>query len=548
MTPSAEKRTLLPYILTIVLAAALFLPAGGARAQAQPEEETTPKTVVVLPWKVNAAGDTAYLKDAFTEMLTTRLQEKGFSVEGPSAAGSALSGRSAPWTEADARAAADALGADLALYGSLNVLGESVSLDARILDAAEGGVVMPFSATGQGLESVVEMAEKTAVETTAFAASAPVAVEPALTAPASPEAPIPPVAAPEEPGFFKKAERKAPLKKTERLDGMFIAMTTADLDGDGTTEVFLADSDKVVAAGVEPDGSLTILAEITGRGRVVNVSAVDTDGDGSPELYVSRVVDNRASSDVVEFSGGGYTVTVRGVKWLMRTMTIDGGTVLAGQGFRHADGFHGPVVSLERRGEGVASIGTILKDLPRDGDIYRTELVDLTSAEGAEAAVIDRDNHLRIFERAGNGWKELLRTEDNYGGTLNRIYFITNVPAPATPEGEPMPVELGITHRDLDGDGAAELIVRKNQPGGIGWWAKTPTSFKKGTLTGLVYEDGDLYESWSTAEVTGYIADFVIDDLDGDGVDEITMLMVEKTGFLLKKQKSYILSHEIDIK
>jgi hypothetical protein len=57
----------------------------------------------------------------------------------------------------------------------------------------------------------------------------------------------------------------------------------------------------------------------------------------------------------------------------------------------------------------------------------------------------------------------------------------------------------------------------------------------------------DLAENWRTRDLNGYVADFLLADLDKDGADEITLLVMEETEGVGSALKSYLLSYRLSI-
>lgn len=521
--------------------------------------------VGVLPWKVNAASEMGFVRDAMLDMLSTRVGSAELHGGGtPRVVRSDLLketlGKGAGNESADAAAArvGKALKLDYVLYGSLTVLGESLSLDAKLLDVGKGKVT-PFYSRGKGLDSVLAMSDKLSAEVVASisgvkpGAPASKAVEPAGGVTPAPV--TAPAAGAPEGGFIvksKKEARKADFIKSKKLDGAFLAAAVADLDRDGTKEIFLLEKSSVVVGLIE-DGAFRVLREIKTGTAVINVSitAVDSDGDGSPEVYVSGVSGERASSFAVEHTGGEYRVTITGIDWLLRAVRDGSATTLIGQSFRARDGMYGDIRELRKEGSMLVDVGPYGVELPKTADLYRFALFNFNSRDLSEIdlVVLDDRGRIRVYREVegsrGGAWDEYWRSDDEYGGTLNVI----------APPGdsvlheayEPVPVEGSFYYADLDGDGSTELIVKSNVPGGLGRLAERPRSFKKGTVVSVKWDGEFLTELWRTREVQGYIADFFIEDLDGDGAPEMTMVVTEAGGMLSGGPKSYILSFDMSL-
>ncbi|MFZ5427356.1 MAG: outer membrane protein assembly factor BamA [Thermodesulfobacteriota bacterium] len=154
---SGRKRT---GLVLALLASMILGAAGSALAQAKAGK------VLVLPFTVNAPGDTASLRQSAMKLLADSLKGKGAAV----AEGSkAVSGAS------EARKAAKAAGATMAIFGTLSQVGESISIDAKAVSAAGSEEPSSVYVTRPGLmalsSAMDEVASKLGPETSAAAAS-----------------------------------------------------------------------------------------------------------------------------------------------------------------------------------------------------------------------------------------------------------------------------------------------------------------------------------------------------------------------------------------
>ena len=93
--------------------------------------EAAAPRVLVLPFAVNAPAASAQLADDLPALVRQSLDSHGFTAIPTSA-----SRKSRPESTASARNRARSAKADYAVYGSLNQLGESFSLDMQLVEAA----------------------------------------------------------------------------------------------------------------------------------------------------------------------------------------------------------------------------------------------------------------------------------------------------------------------------------------------------------------------------------------------------------------------------
>jgi TolB-like protein len=116
------------------------------------------KRVALLPFKINSDKDLSFLRDGIFDMLSTRLAKEGQveiieRVQAEAAMQSAAG--SGTVNEASARKIGTGLNADFVLFGSLTVLGDNVSIDAKMVDITGSKPTMSFYDQSQDLGAVI---------------------------------------------------------------------------------------------------------------------------------------------------------------------------------------------------------------------------------------------------------------------------------------------------------------------------------------------------------------------------------------------------------
>jgi TolB-like protein len=555
--------------LVVILVLMAALPAHGS-------SETL--KMAVLPWNVHAGSDLAFLRGALTDMLTTRLgAEADIAVARADRVKEALgAAKDENIRESTAIGVGKKLGLDYVLYGSVTVIGRAVSLDASVVDVRTGKVT-PFASTGPSPDSIVAMADnlarkivhhfypERAMPVEAAKAPAPPAPRPApVPAPVPAPAPVAPGApatgvSSTPPGVIIK-----PRVRTERgpgapdfwksnvLKGQFISMTVADLDGNGEKEFFLLEKDALTVARKEGK-ELRVVQKIrsTSGLEFVSLAAVDTDGDGTVEVYVSALEHLTASSAVVEYGGGAYSLRKEGIGWLLREARgEDDRPLLIGQRFRSSDGFYGGVDILKKSGDRVVRAGAYLETLPHGVNLYNFTYFNFNVKEPSQKYLLafDKEGRLLVYTRKKRGWSVYWKSKEYYGGTMHRIEFNSDTSSSETYRY--VDVERPLFHMDTDGDGHDELIVRQSRAVGLfKRYAKVFKSFSGGAIVSLTWDGEFLTEAWRTREINGYIADFFIDDLSGSGSGgrKLVMIVQMDSSILSAGVKSYMLIYDLAI-
>ena len=133
--------------LCALVSATLPLPAFGQQ----------PVRVAVFPFQINAPERYVYLADDVSRVLRDHFRGAGAAVLEQDLP-------TKPETEAEIRQAARRIGADVAVWGSLTVLGESFSIDARFVRTGQQVPSSPVYAEGDGIENLLGTLRKVARE------------------------------------------------------------------------------------------------------------------------------------------------------------------------------------------------------------------------------------------------------------------------------------------------------------------------------------------------------------------------------------------------
>jgi hypothetical protein len=82
---------------------------------------------------------------------------------------------------------------------------------------------------------------------------------------------------------------------------------------------------------------------------------------------------------------------------------------------------------------------------------------------------------------------------------------------------------------DLDGDGKVEVVTVHNRDAARGFVERF-RKYTRGRVVALGWNKVNLKEIWTGEEISGYISDVSLADLNGDGRLEAVYAMVSSTG------------------
>jgi TolB-like protein len=484
------------------------------------------KRVAILPFTMNADRDLTFLQEGIMDMLSSRLAWKG-EVEvlekGPVKKEVARVG--GPLDKGKALGIGKALEADYVIIGSRTVFGESVSIDARILDVAKSEELITASKESKGMDEVIPTVNQFASDIN----------EKIMGRYIRPSVPVAAAVAPAGPGGLvavgEDFEGKG-VGHTQSFKVEIISLDVGDVDGDGENELVFVNRDTVFVYKWTETAFAQFKAVKGGwSAQYVYVNVADLDKNGRAEVYVSGVGDVGVSSLVLEWDGNGFKKIWDRQPWFFRVIDFPGrGQTLIGQQRTAGRGFRGGVHFLTREGDGFVSTGRV--KLPRYGNVFNFVFADFEGTGNLRTVVLGLHEYLHLY---GPGEDEIWRSEEYYGGSLTfmetteKIYVYISSPIYMT---------------DVDGDGRPEVMICKNRSR-TGRLFSRFRYFSSGTLNFLSGDQAGLATKWQSRKQSGPIVGYRVSDLDHDGLQELLIASVSKQKHALGEGRSRIVVYDL---
>jgi len=555
---------LIQSLIVVVIVSFNFFPASAA----------APKRIALLPFKINSAQDLSFLKDGIFDMLTSRLSEEGqvevFSREQVAEAvqTEAASGKI---NEATARRIGSRLKADFVLFGSVTVLGENVSIDAKMVDISGSKPTMTFFDQSQDLGAVITKINLIAADINdrMFGRSqvGAAAQKPAGVA-AAPAVKPPPIeksdvrAHPEkllqEDGFISEGksgggatqgivrgatqETQARFWRSASFNHLINGVALGDVDGDGKIETLTITPHDLFIYRSE-GGAFRKIAEIkeNSNKNLLGVDAADINGNGYAEVFVTSLNANRevVNSFIVEYDGKQYHKTFDNSRYYYRVAdTPSRGKILLGQRPRTGKPSAGAIYEMRwQNNEYVPNdpIGT-----PRNTSLIGLTIGDVLN-DGRETAVAyEEGDRINVLDPSGQA---LYDNRERFGGSM--LY----ASLPLEYRGQVQnkwyyPLRLVVWHNKAKKE--SEVIAVQNEDV-TGNTLQQFRYFNKTHIAGFTWNGVGLGSSWTTRPLTGYIQDFNVGDFDNDGQDELIAALVLKEARVafIGEAKSTIIAYEL---
>lgn len=510
-------------LAAIVAMALLFFPVS---LQAQ-----QPQSFAVAPFGVHGPEKYAYIGPGIQSMLTSRLTWTG-KLE-PMDTAALRRGLPAPVTAASqAGQALETLGADYLVWGSTTILGDNASLDVNVTGRDGRSLTrqasMPLVELIPSLESMAREINATLFERPAEAAAQAGA---ASRTPGAAGAQTAPDKA--NPLFrYESSSSDAGVWRSRSYPFSAEFMDVGDLDGDGRTEVVLAEQGRMHLMRIE-GGDLKPVESLAlpKRDIILTMSLCDIDSDGKEEAVFSAWHSDRPLSFVVGLRDGHLAVVRDNIKLHLNVMAVPPlyRKTLVCQTKGSSELFDRAGVYTVSLAGPEPVIGAKLLT-PTKANIFN--MAYLPQGDDYKLAVIDDEERFRVFSATGS---QQSRSDDQWNGTGLGLEFdpmlVPGMGKTRETEREqwfyyaPMPMATV----DSDGDGQHELLANLNISVAAQFF-KRYRSFSQGEIHALKWDGVGLTTLWKTPRIKGSVTAYRMADADNDGSKDLCVLVVASQG------------------
>ncbi len=541
--------------------------------------ENATKDIAVLPFTVHSSEDIEYVKNGVWDMLISRVSasdeiavlDKHRVTEELQKIGKK------DLTAADIYGFGKRLDIDYVVWGSITKIGNTVSLDGKLLDVSTYKTPVGIFEQCRGIDDVIpkitDFARKINYYVLGKASSTPVI--PSATeempqdtkADVSPTAEKPKAAAADvlrtdegtytsiiNPSFITSS---SPVKMegswmSQRYRNKFKGMAIGDVNNDGFNEVVLIDSRNVMIYQRSGD-DLKLLNTFSGKSydNYLAVDVADINGNDIKEIFISNITNNRVNSFVLEYDGNKFTRIASGLKWFFRVIDLQDIPILLGQQKGIDKPFDAPIYSMTWK-KGEYEEGKRMS-IPKGLSVFGLGLDSIEGSGIQRVLSLDEYDHLCIYRKTkkelslihvvGGSDDLVWKSKDVFGGTQNYFDYGSMGGSGFEPENEKDErayVNARILTFDMNKNGKKEIIIIKNV-GAIGRILKGVKSFTRSEIYDLEWDGLGMAEQWKTRKIQGYVADYQIEDINNDGKKEIVLIV------RLSRTRSVIVAYDLKI-
>lgn len=548
--------------LLLLLPALLLLALSLAPTRAGAAEKTG--RIAFLPFATHAAKDMGYLGGAVRDMLASRLAaELNLAVVDKARVDAALAGMEPPAQAEGLTALAGSLEADYLVSGSITALGSALSLDARVFAASQGRS-QSFYATAKDESAIIPAIDSLAWDigekvfqrprpATALLQPAAPAAQPAQPSPGQYATPHPERALAGRAGgspfiYSRGATGVFDFSKSQNMKLSLQFMEMADLDGDGSEEIILADRTSVQI--MKRDGArLSKVGQIAGPTgyRIHAISVADLNGNGIPEIYVSAADHQNPNSFAFEWKGADQAEYLfKDARWYVRAMALPGqGTVLLGQRSEVNRAVAPGLFRLEMKNNGVQIAGSL--DYPAGINLFDFTVADLDNDGSMEIIAIDQYDRLQVLRSGGS---LLWKSDEFFGGTTRFIGGQAAFDAKemiTSDKQDRVYIPSRIIVTDVNNDGVKDIIINKNLSSSSRIF-QNMKNYPSGEIHALTWNGIALTELWRTRKIDGYIVDYLLrPKADNSGAELLVgIILGSSAAGIFDDQTSTVLMYQLD--
>ncbi len=525
----------------------------------------SPLKTALTPFKINSQQDMSFLQNGIFDMLASRLgKNEKFAIIEKSKVEKALAGQKYDMSnEQKAKEIGASLNAKYIILGSITMLGNSVSFDAKMIDVSGIKKTISFSQQTEDKSQIIPMANLFAnkIYTSLFGA-----VEAAEGTTPAPNAPVARDAsnihpeklfnegafgfhyADDSDDFFSglgpaASGKSGRYKKSQRFTYRINGAAIGDINNDNFTEiVMIGDHDIYVYKADGPKIIKTDTIDTDKHKYNISVDIADINNNGTPEIFVTSLNTHKSSvvSSIYEWDGNNFVNIVKKSDWYYRVINAELGKVLYGQKQKAGyDQLEHPIYELTWNGSDYTQGQKILTE--EKANVLGIALSDQSiGASKSKTSLISFDAFDKV-QITDNFGKEIWKSGVAYGGNLLYLEKKTSGHDPYAKSYFPMRISIS----DINGDGKEDVIIVKNhEPAAL-----EMLRYKKYIATQIFafsWDGAGFAPMGKTRKITGRISDFAIGDFNNDGTSEIMAVLITKEGDMIgTKGASFLISFDL---
>lgn len=525
--------------------------------------------IAVLPFEINASNDLDFLKEGIQDMLNSRLSWKDqVNVIDKSTVKSIAKEIKQQGFNGESHAllAGAKLQADYVILGSLTILGNSTSIDTKLIDITGKQPPLPFSMQTADLGGVIPAINQfaTTINETVFNRQAHAITHDVdrsnaaqnsnldqkhstgTTAPSQYHSPKketrkeklnsaftlasddnPPAHAAGDPHLPNPAfspvgnggASQGTVWKSRPFNHLINGIAIGDVNNDDLQETIII-SDHAVFIYQFSNNRLVQIAEAASNklSTFIRVDTGDINNNGISEIFITSLTPDKEelNSFIIEYNGRTYVEIDDRMPWYFKIVPTSSGDMLLGQ--KQKKGAKSiassPMEHLVWNGKSYNATKTLIQS--KKHNLLGTTILTHNNANQPVIISYTLSDTLSVLNSSG---QTLWKAPNSSGGTMNALAL----PKESPTDNHPLQFfPLSLRVHDIDGDGKQELFHASNRDAALGLISKFK-SLGQGTVTCASWNGNDLIPNWKTPQLSGRISDFFLGDINNDGNDDLVL-------------------------
>ena len=513
------------------------------------------KSAVVLPFTVNAPQSYAYLSKAVPAIIQGRLDRPGML--------EARAGQGKASSQAEAQQALRSSGADNAIWGSVNVMGNDCTVTVNSVDKAG----KTWSKTAQ---SPVSELTTNVQNLTAAMSKEVFGISGAVRTPGSTASGAPRGATANgdivtnetgqqqvylNPQFRYQgagAEDGSRLR-TQRLPYNMVDMAVGDFNGDGKNEVAILSDHDLRIYSWPANGQLKLLAEtvVSRSNNNFSMRAIDLNRDRSMALVVATTEEtsNRPYSFIYSFKGNKLTTVAERVPYFLSVMRVPPtyAPTLVGQAWDSLKLF-APGVRIMVKQDGKYTMGTRI-DLPTGATVFNCVWLPAgRSGKGEQLVMLTEDERIKLFQ--GHGNTLVHTTMERYSGSGTGMDHYKGMPGLGIDKNYQLPgkyyAPMRLIAADIGNTGEYTLLVNKPISTAAQFFDRY-RFFPQGEVHALFWDGVGLGLKWKTRRIRGSVAEVDLGDVNNDGILDLVVGLNTSPDLGIGSRQCMLTAYPLDV-
>jgi TolB-like protein len=467
---------------------------------------------------VNAKAEYSFLKNGISSMIDSRISTSP-DIDSADVTKDILSTISdtEPVTQETAVQAGKALPAEYVVYGNVTIVGERASLDTKVVRTDRNDHPMVFSRQIDTIQDIIPAAGSVADE-----------IREAIL---------------QQGGrtgrsFFSGAGTPATTINRLEIDDQITGLCTGDIDHDGKEEIVVISDHDVSVFHVQEDQFVSV-TEYTGEShhRYLSVDVADLNQNGMAEIYISCEHSGSGSleSFVLEWDGKQLAPILQGQGWYFRINHTEKGNRLFGQQKGISTPYTEAIYPLSWKDKML--VPGEKEAVPENIMVFGFVTKEADDVHTASAIAFDSNDRLCFIDANGG---ILWKGDTSYGG---REAFIKSIVDQDQTSGG----RYYLPQRIIPlADQKKYMIVVPWNESSSGRLFQKFRRYTRSCFAALALDEAGLSIEGKSKQLSGYISDFCIADINNDGRQEMVYALVTDRGMLFRSGKSYITSDNLE--